>query len=151
MNSQFTFSDSASTDGTTNGPAVTEAGTKATSAGIGEEATTAKPSVAPVEVIVVQSWSQATDLGVEFYVNVEGNKYPREKVDQYLRDGQTELQKAFGTTVWRQSHVKQGLYSLRRHRLISIGIPIINLKRSSDRLRFIMGIPIPVRRRLLCE
>ena len=45
----------------------------------------------------------------------------------------------------------QGLYSLRRCRLISIGIPIINLRRSSDRLRFIMGIPIPVRRRLLSE
>ena len=28
---------------------------------------------------------------------------------------------------------------------------IINLRRSSDRLRFIMGIPIPVRRRLLSE
>ena len=28
----------------------------------------------------------------------------------------------------------QGLYSLRRRRLISIGIPIINLRRSSDRL-----------------
>ena len=34
---------------------------------------------------------------------------------------------------------------------ISIGIPIINLRRSSDRLRFIMGIPIPVRRCLLSE
>ena len=45
----------------------------------------------------------------------------------------------------------QGPYSLRRRRLISIGIPIINLRRSSDRLRFIMGIPIPVRRRLLSE
>ena len=44
-----------------------------------------------------------------------------------------------------------GLYSLRRRHLISIGIPIINLRRSSDRLRFIMGIPIPVRRRLLSE
>ena len=44
-----------------------------------------------------------------------------------------------------------GLYSLRRRRLISIGSPIINLRRSSDRLRFIMGIPIPVRRRLLGE
>ena len=44
-----------------------------------------------------------------------------------------------------------GLYSLRRRRLISIGISIINLRRSSDRLRFIMGIPIPVRRRLLSE
>ena len=44
-----------------------------------------------------------------------------------------------------------GLYLLRRRRLISIGIPIINLRRSSDRLRFIMGIPIPVRRRLLSE
>ena len=44
-----------------------------------------------------------------------------------------------------------GLYSLRRRRLISKGIPIINLRRSSDRLRFIMGIPIPIRRRLLSE
>ena len=44
-----------------------------------------------------------------------------------------------------------GLYSLRRCCLISIGIPIINLRWSSDRLRFIMGIPIPVRRRLLSE
>ena len=44
----------------------------------------------------------------------------------------------------------QGLYSLRR-RLMSIGIIIINLRRSSDRLRFIMGILIPVRRRLLSE
>ena len=38
---------------------------------------------------------------------------------------------------------------LRRHRFINIGIPIINLRRSSDRLRFLMGIPFPVRRRLL--
>ena len=45
----------------------------------------------------------------------------------------------------------QGLYSLRRHRLTGIGIPMINLRRSDDRLRFIMGIPIPVRRRLLSE
>ena len=45
----------------------------------------------------------------------------------------------------------QGLYSLRRRRLISIGIPILNLRRSWDRLRFIMGIPITVRRRLLSE
>ena len=44
-----------------------------------------------------------------------------------------------------------GLYSLRRRCLISIGIPIINLRRSSDRLRFIMGIPIPIRLRLLSE
>ena len=36
-------------------------------------------------------------------------------------------------------------------RLIRIGIPIISLRRSSDRLRLIMGIPIPVRRRLLSE
>ena len=44
-----------------------------------------------------------------------------------------------------------GLYSLRRRRLIGIGIPIINLWRSSDRLRFIMGIPISVRRPLFSE
>ena len=42
----------------------------------------------------------------------------------------------------------QGFYSLRRHLLISIGIPIINLRWSSDHLRFIMGIPLPVRRHL---
>ena len=44
-----------------------------------------------------------------------------------------------------------GLYSLRRRRLTSIGIPIINLRRSDDRLRFIMGIPILIRRCLLSE
>ena len=48
------------------------------------------------------------------------------------------------------AYANLGLYSLRR-RLISIGIPIINLRRSLDLLRFIMGIPIPVRRRLLSE
>ena len=36
------------------------------------------------------------------------------------------------------------LCSLRRHCVIGTGIPIINLRRSSDRLRFIMGIPLPV-------
>ena len=36
---------------------------------------------------------------------------------------------------------------LRWHRLIGIRIPIINMRRSSDRLMFIMGIPIPARRR----
>ena len=40
--------------------------------------------------------------------------------------------------------VHLGLNSLRKRRLISIGIPIINLRRTSDRLRFVMGIPIPV-------
>ena len=46
-----------------------------------------------------------------------------------------------------------GLYSLRRRRLTgtSIGIPMVNLRRSDDRLRFIMGIPILIRRRLLSE
>ena len=45
----------------------------------------------------------------------------------------------------------QGIYSLRRRRLTGIGIPIINLRRSDVRLRFIMGIPILIRRRLLSE
>ena len=45
----------------------------------------------------------------------------------------------------------QGLYSLRRRRLTGIGIPIIYLRRSDDRRRFIMGIPILIRRRLLSE
>ena len=47
--------------------------------------------------------------------------------------------------------IHQGLYSLIRCHLISIGISIINLRRSSDRLWFIMGIPIPVRRHLLSK
>ena len=38
---------------------------------------------------------------------------------------------------------------IRRRRLTGIGIPIINLRRSDDRLRFIMGIPILIRWRLL--
>ena len=37
------------------------------------------------------------------------------------------------------------LYSLKRCRLTGIGIPIINLRRSDDRLRFLMEIPIPIR------
>ena len=45
----------------------------------------------------------------------------------------------------------QGLYSLRRRRLIGIGIPIINLRRSDDRLMFIMGISILIRRCHLSE
>ena len=45
----------------------------------------------------------------------------------------------------RLHHWHQGRYSLRIHRLVGIGIPIINLRRLSDRLRFIMRIAIPVR------
>ena len=44
-----------------------------------------------------------------------------------------------------------GLYSLRRRRLTGIGIPIINLRRSDNRFRLIMGIPILIRPRLLSE
>ena len=43
------------------------------------------------------------------------------------------------------------LYSLKRHRLIGIGIPIRNLMRSSDGVRFIMGFAILVIRRRLSE
>ena len=46
-------------------------------------------------------------------------------------------------------HISQSLYSLRRHRLIGIRILNVNLRRSSDRHRFIMEIPIPVRRCIL--
>ena len=45
----------------------------------------------------------------------------------------------------------QGFYSLRRYSLIGIGIPIINLGRSANRLLFIIGIPIHVKRCLLSE
>ena len=44
-----------------------------------------------------------------------------------------------------------GLYSLRRRRLTGIWIPMINLRRSDDRLRFIMGIPILIRRRSVVD
>ena len=48
-------------------------------------------------------------------------------------------------------HTVQGLYSLRRRSLTGIGITMINLRRSDDRLMFIMGIPILIRRNLLSE
>ena len=44
-----------------------------------------------------------------------------------------------------QSVVKLGLYSLKRHSVTWIGIPIINLRRSDDQLRFIMGIVIKIK------
>ena len=43
--------------------------------------------------------------------------------------------------------VLPGPFSPWKHRLISIGIPIIKIRLLSDRLRLIMGIPIPLRRR----
>ena len=47
----------------------------------------------------------------------------------------------------RRSHTNQrsllSLYWSKRYSFIGKGIPIINLRRSSDHLRFIMGIPIP--------
>ena len=43
------------------------------------------------------------------------------------------------STILITSDRTQGLYSLKRERLIGKGIPITNLRRSSDRLRFIMG------------
>ena len=39
-----------------------------------------------------------------------------------------------------------GLYSLKRHCLTGIRIPIINLRRPDDSLRFIIWIPIPIKR-----
>ena len=44
-----------------------------------------------------------------------------------------------------------GHYLLKRCRLTGIEIPIINLRRSDDHLRFIMGIPISIRRCRLSE
>ena len=43
------------------------------------------------------------------------------------------------------------LFTLRRRSLTGIGTPMINLRRSDDRLRFIMGIPILIRWGLLSE
>ena len=44
-----------------------------------------------------------------------------------------------------------GHYLLKRCRLTGIEIPIMNLRRSDDCLRFIMGIPISIRRCRLSE
>ena len=46
-------------------------------------------------------------------------------------------------------HPSRPIFTKKSRRLIGIGIHIINLRRSDDRHRFIMGIPIPTRRRLL--
>ena len=46
---------------------------------------------------------------------------------------------------WLHRHCQMGLYSLKRRRLTGIVIPIINLRRSYDRLRFIIGITAPIR------
>ena len=45
----------------------------------------------------------------------------------------------------------QGHYSMRRHHLIGLRIPIIYLRRSSDHLIFVMGISIPIRCCLFSE
>ena len=45
----------------------------------------------------------------------------------------------------------QGLRSLKSHRVIGTGIPIINLRRSWCRLMFIMGILTPIRRCIFGE
>ena len=53
--------------------------------------------------------------------------------------------------VWCRSiihDIPQGLCSLRRTRLVSKGILIVNMRRSSDRLRFTTTIPIPIRQHL---
>ena len=56
-----------------------------------------------------------------------------------------------GKSVPYTAYLNLGLYSLRRRRLTGIGISMINLRWSDDRLRFVMGIPILIRRRLLSE
>ena len=81
--------------------------------------------------------------------SIGSTRIDRWKVNQFV--AHTHMMLASGESRACTAGGGQALYSLRRRRLISIGIPIINLRRSSDRLRFIMGIPIPVRRRLLSE
>ena len=65
---------------------------------------------------------------------------------------ETSMQQAIpwssGGPVYLAYNHHQCLYSLSRHRVIGIGIPIINLGWSSDHHRFIMGIPTPIR---LCK
>ena len=68
----------------------------------------------------------------------------------YLETSSVKLQVCVCVCVWGGGlNVSLGLYSLRRRRLTGIGIPIINLRQSDD--RFIMRIPILIRRRLLSE
>ena len=42
-----------------------------------------------------------------------------------------------------------GLYSLRRRRLTGIGIPTVSWRQPNDRLKFIVEIPLPIRRCLV--
>ena len=49
------------------------------------------------------------------------------------------------------NYIYHGLYSLRVHHLIGTGIHIINLRWSSDHLRFIMGILLPLKLCLFSE
>ena len=49
------------------------------------------------------------------------------------------------------THKTQAFYPLKRRRPMGVGIPITNLIRSDDRLRLIMGPPIPIRRCLFRE
>ena len=44
--------------------------------------------------------------------------------------------------------ITQGLYSLRRHHVIDIGIPFINLGWRPDQFSFITGIAVPERQGL---
>ena len=54
--------------------------------------------------------------------------------------------------IWASIHLEDAVLLVRHHLNGTwIGIPIINLRRSSDRLRFIIGIPIPVRWRLFSK
>ena len=112
---QFTSSDGASTDVITDGPGVTEKDKEVTSADADKEATPTVPEATTaelskgVEVIVVQSWNQGNDLGVEFYVNNDCLLLTRMDVDGILRSGIDDLKDAFNTTVWWQAHVKRTL------------------------------------------
>ena len=62
---------------------------------------------------------------------------------------------SYQSLLWMQviviAHILHSFYSPRRRHLIGIGIPIKKLRRSSDRLRFIMGILIHLRRCLISE
>ena len=89
-----------------------------------------------------------------FYDNRGGhdfNKSPWLMSWLYCSNPSHQLFDYLWTDVFTDAPHPRPLFTKKTHFLISIGIPIINLRWSSDHLRFIMGIPIPMRRHLFSK
>ena len=78
-----------------------------------------------------------------FIPKTKENWTPLLSICEWIYRSPVDFDKKWVTSV---RGMAQGLFSLRKCRLTGIRIPIINVRRSDDRLRFIMGIPILIRR-----